>query len=264
MSEKALQQKSTALIVNGTVTLTWSGADFQQAFFESIIKKPIALRLSASTTAVGNGVFIGVSYITQSKVYQLAERLTIGTIPAQGSVELTAASIPAMGRLFENIVSITVSFTSPIGGTVTATPIIDDEPPPLSADLGERIGLDAAVAVNNIPVTAFISTTVLSGVNTGLVPLYTVPASKRFYSSLIYISIGPTPSYPGDFLLEIFQTINYNIPFRFKSKMDCFNEMFVQSITIPLLAGDMVAYRGTNSSASGVAISIVLIGSEVF
>lgn len=265
MSEKALQQQTTALVANSTVSLTWTGNDFQRAFSESVIKKPIALRLTASTTAVGNGVFIGVSYTTLSKTYQLAERLTIGTIPAGGSVELTAASIPAMGRLFQDIVSITITFTSPVGGNVSATLIVDDDPPPLSADLGERVGLDAAVSENAVIISAFGNPFIPSGTIGNALLWYTVPVGKRLYIDLLSVSIEATGSYPADGRVLLQLTIA-GVPcyvYLF-SETERWPTTFLPPIAAALVEGDSISTLEYNYSATGIYYSFSFIGREVF
>lgn len=263
--EKALQQKQIALVANSTVSLTWAGADFQRAFPESIIRKQIALRLTCFSTSVQNGVFVGVSYTTLTKTYQLAERLTIGTIPAGGSVELTAASIPALGRLFENIISITVTLTAPVTGTVTVIPIIDDEPPPLAADLGERIGLDAGIVENAIIIanngTGNITSGSLGVTNTW----YTVPAGKRFYIDTIFVAIGPTASFPADMTVSVIVRINgVDTTIALHSNSETVSETFIPPVSTALIGGDRIQTFIDNVSGSTVTYWFSLIGREVF
>jgi hypothetical protein len=258
--EHILPAKTIAQVLNTTVTLSWGAPEFGQAFSESIIKYPVAMRLSCSTSAT-QAVFIGVRYETLTKTYRVAERQTIAQIPASGSVEITPAGVAALGLLKEGIISITVELTAASTGTSTIVLIIDDDPPPLSNDAGAFRGLDAANADSYLPIKGGISGTAASGFS-GTTVIYTVPLRKRFILLTSFVLLGPTPSYPGTCVITF--SIFSGLVLSFYSKTDEFLNQIMYSLPLTLLAGDVISMGVNNGSGSNVDYSMGISGNEIF
>jgi hypothetical protein len=263
MSEHILPSKTVALVAGVTSLLTWSGAEFQQAFPESIIKQPVAMRLSCSTTTV-NSVNIGVRYETASKSYRVAERQTIATIPAGGSVEITPSSVAPLGLLYEYITSITVELTCLSAGSATVVLILDDDPPPLSNLPGEPIGLDAR---SNLDYNLIQ----LSGVRTvapGVDPftIYTVPGGVRFYLDMLAFNLDITPSYPSVFSGQVQITRNFvtsSLPAAY-SGCEHVVQYALPTFTQPLGTGDSIRIQWVNAAGAALNSEYAMYGREVF
>lgn len=214
--EHIFPPKTIALVANTTVTISWSGPDIGARFNESVIKKAVSIRFSCSTTAA-NSVNCGVRYSTFTKDYLVAERRTLFFIPPNGTAEITPASKPALGLLNADIVSFFLDLTSPVTGNATVTLIVDDNPPPLSSEAGELIGLDAKFATDYISRT-FVNTTTFNPGTSNTAFVYTIPAGKRAEIISVDIEIDPTPSFPGDVFIDF--RINSVIIARWRSKTD--------------------------------------------
>lgn len=262
--EHIFPAKTVAHVLNTTVTLSWGAVDIAQRFPESIIKVPVAMRLSCSTTAT-QAVYVGIRYETATKSYRVAERQTVSLIPPNGSVEITPASVAALGLLNEWITSITVELTSASIGNSTVTLIIDDDPPPLSNDPGDRFGLDASLTDDALIISNFGSATLASGTFNNTTLWYQVPAGKRFYIDLLAINIGPTGSYPADFQVSLAIDINaINTLVVLFSETERYTQTFLPPISTALVAGDRIRTIVDNFSASNVNWRFSLIGREVF
>lgn len=263
--EHILPPKVAAQVVNTTVTLTWGAVEFGRAFSESIIKYPVAMRLSCSTTAT-QAVYIGVRYSTATKDYRVAERKTIAQIPANGSVEITPSGVAALGLLHEYITSITVELTAASTGSTTVTLIIDDEPPPLSNDAGEFRGLDAVSANDYISIYGSDILTLVGG-GVASTTLYTVPAQKRFMLDFVYLSVQITPSYPELYICNLaIINLALNDVFSFYARSDIENGVTVKESAFPMVfpAGYAVVSRQTNFDTTMHTGTVLFCGREIF
>lgn len=248
-----------------TQSLVWSGNDFITAFAQSIIKKTVALRFTCSNTGV-NSVNVGVRYQTLNKSYQVAERQTLFVIPPNGSVEITPASKPWLGLLDPNIISITVDLTAASASTVSVSLTIDDEPPPLSSDPGQFIGLDTRLNDDYIPFAFNSFTGIAIGVN--VFNILTVPAgsaTKRFFLDFITFTLPPTPVNPG--LVQLTLTIAIGgmgtVTRYFSKQYDYYSDIFPQ-ISTPMQTGDTIVATATNNSGVAKEFFLTVFGRETF
>ena len=264
MSEHQFAQKTVTIVAGITSTVSWTGPDIVQRFPESIIKASlVAIRFSCSTTA-GNAVNCGVRYSTLSKDYRVSERETLFQIPANGGVEVTPATKPALGQMDGNITSISVDLKSLASGNVTIVLIVDDEPPPLSSDPGALIGLDAKTAVDYLTIISTLEVSVFPGVSGYLI--YFVPAGQRFILDNAVINLQPTPSYPSLARISLVATISgtpYPILVVDSQTEEAATLNFTGGFTT-FQAGDSVGFQVTNNSTSNVDAVIGYIGRQLF
>lgn len=260
--ERTFPAKNAVLVANTANTISWTAADFTPRFYESIIKRRVSARFTCTTTTP-NSVNVGVKYTTLSKDYQIAERQTLFIIPPNSSVEITPATIPALGLLYENIVSITANLISAGAGTVTISLIIDDEPPPLTTDPGEKIGLDAKFNLDYLTQNTVVNANILAGTTQTLFT-YTVPAGKRFILDLLTGYMPPTPSYP-----EYLEWRAY-LPFPsltmvYKSKTDeGYTFIALQNSGYIFNAGDLLQVDVVNFDTTAYFVRSFMLGREIF
>lgn len=245
--------------------LTWSGPDFAPRFNESIIKRSISLRLTCTSNITLYGVYVGVRYATLTKEYQVAERKTIGYVPPGGSVELSAASIPALAALNSDITSITVELTSQISGVVTVSLNIDDDTPPLTGVL-EYTGLDARFAEDFVPIVRSGLVQVNAGTFSQILRQYTVPTGKRCYIALITTTMEPTGSYPGTCNVTLQFTISgITASMHDYSRTDQYvTTQFVTDNIPTLTENDTIIIAAQNLDTTNHFFEYTLIGKEVF
>jgi len=251
--EHIFPPKTIALVANTAVTISWLASDIARQFPESIIKKSVAIRFSCSTTA-GNAVYCGVRYSTLTKDYQVAERKTLFVIPPNGSTEVTPSSKPALGLLNTDIVSISLDLTAPVTGNVTVSLIIDDDPPPLSSDPGELIGLDAQLTQDYI---MRVEQGAFNALGSATIATYTVPAGKRFFLDTVYINAGPTPSFPGDLVvtLNIIYLVLGTFPYILYSESERWNTMILGPFDTPIPTGSTIRIDVVNNNPANPYIA---------
>lgn len=258
--EHIFPPKSVALTANLESTITWNASDIAERFAESIIKRPVAIRFSCRTTTP-NSVYCGVRYSTLTKDYLVAERKTLFFIPASGTTEVTSASKPALGLLQEGIVSLALDAIAAASGSITISLIIDDEPPPLSSDPGELIGLDNRSSVDYVLQNQ--NTTFNLGAGTAGVSLlaFTVPVGKRFIIDAMGGCIPPTPSFPGLIRLRFRAT---GTIYTARSDAEKYKEAYLLNIARPIAEATTVEILGDNSDTTAYDIDVTLFGREIF
>lgn len=265
--ERQLVQKSATLVANTANTISWTAPDFNRAFSESIIKKQVSVRFTCSSTCA-NSVNVGVRYSTLTKTYQISERQTLFVIPPNGSVEITPSSKPALGLLYDWITSISLDLLSASGGVVTVVCIVDDEPPPLSADPGELIGLDSKSNQDYITIVSGATDVVAANGGTASHVLYTCPSGKRFIIDYLSVVLDPTPSYPGTLLARwsIFLT---SIGTAIAAPIYSYTDEHVIYV-VPSISGIILAATGhididvLNNSGTARSYEAELYGREVY
>jgi len=260
MTEHIFPPKTIALIANTAVTITWVASDIARQFPESIIKRPVAVRFSCSTTAA-NSVYCGVRYSTLTKDYLVAERKTLFFIPASGSTEVTPSSKPALGLLNTDIVSISLDLTAPVPGNVTVSLIVDDDPPPLSSDPGEFIGLDSRSSADYLLQNQNTTFNLVAGaVGTSMLAILAT-AGKRFIIDMLGATIPPTPSFPG--LIRVRFVVVGTIYYA-RSAADRYVEAYLSNIDRIIDGGTLVSILGDNADTTAYDIDVVLFGREIF
>jgi len=258
--EHIFPQKTIALIANVAGTINWTAPDISERFAESIIKRPVAIRFSLSTTAP-NTVYCGVRYSTLTKDYLVAERKTLFFIPANGTTEVTPASKPALGLLKEGIVSLSLDMTAPANGSVTVSLIIDDDPPPLSSDPGEFIGLDSRSSADYLLQNQNTTFNLAAGaVGTSMLSILAT-GGKRFIVDMIGATLPPTPSFPG--LIRVRFVIVGTIYYA-RSAADRYNEAYLANISRIIDGGTLISILGDNADVTAYDIDVVLFGREIF
>lgn len=258
--EHIFPPKTIALAANTTGTITWNAPDIAERFPQSIIKRPVAIRFSCTTTTA-NSVYCGVRYSTLTKDYLVAERKTLFFIPANGTTEVTPASKPALGLLNEGIVSLAVDCIAPAPGNVTISLIIDDDPPPLSSDPGELIGLDSRSNQDYILQNQNTTFNLIAGAGGVVLLTFPVPADKRFIVDMMGVTIPPTPSFPGLVRVRFraVGTIYYA-----RSFTDRYNEAYLSTLARVVDGGTNVELLGDNTDTTAYDLDVVLFGREIF
>lgn len=259
--ERTFPPKTIVLVPNTQGTIQWGAPDFSPRFNESIIKKNVSIRFTCSNSA-GNAVYCGVRYDTLTKTYQVAERKSLFLIPPNSSVEVTPASKPALGFLNEYITNIYLDCITPVASTVTASIIIDDDPPGLSADPGALLGLDNKLVSDYVSVHTFGGVVVpaLGSVN---IFNYLVPPGRRFFLDVITISMPPTPSYPG--LLQLQTILAGNFSLFVNSRTDAFVDMVpFQTLSYPFAEGDQINITAFNTDTAAYTVNCSILGREVY
>lgn len=260
--ERTFPEKSVTLIANTAATITWGAPDFGPRFYESIIKRNVALRFTCTSTTA-NSVNVGVQYTTLTKTYQIAERQTLFVIPPNKSIEITAATIPALALLYENITSITVNLISASSGIVTISLIIDDEPPPLTTDPGDKIGLDAKLNLDYITINIPTNSNIIAGTTTTLFT-YLVPPGKRFILDLLTGYLPPTPSYP-EYLQMRFYLPDPSLSMIFMSKTaEGYTFTALQNSGYIFNAGDLIKVDCINFDTTAWFVRTFMIGREIY
>lgn len=258
--EHIFPQKSIVLVANTQGTINWTAPDISERFAESIIKRPVAVRFSLSTTCT-NSVYCGVRYSTLTKDYQVAERKTLFFIPAGGTTEITPASKPALGLLNAGIVSLSLDLISAAPGSVVVSLIIDDDPPPLSSDPGELIGLDSRSSSDYLLQNQNTTFNLAAGaVGTSMLSIL-IAGNKRFLLDMIGATIPPTPSYPG--LIRVRFVIS-GTTYYARSRDDQYNEAYLANYVHTIDAGTLVSILGDNADTTAYDIDVVLFGREIF
>ncbi len=260
--ERTFPIKTLVLAANTAGTMSWGATDIGPRFSESIIKRNVSIRFTCSNSGVSS-VNVGMRYDTITKTYQVAERQTLFVIPAGKSIEITPATKPALGFLNDWIINIYLDMISASAATVTISMIVDDEPPTLTADPGELIGLDQRLNVDYLTINQVANQICNAGTNNNLIS-YTVPTGKRFQLDLLSGYIPPTPSFP-ELITWSALLPSPGISIYHTSFTEIGNSFIaLQNSGYIFNAGDIISVDVFNADTTAYAVRAFMIGRELY
>jgi hypothetical protein len=260
--ERTFPTKTLVLAANTQGTMSWGPTDFGPRFNESIIKKNVSIRFTCTNSGVSS-VNVGMRYDTITKTYQVAERQTLFVIPAGKSIEITPATKPALGFLNDWILAIYLDMISASAANVQVAMIIDDEPPTLTADPGELIGLDQRLNSDYLTVNMPANQICNGGTNSTLVN-YTVPSGKRFILDLLTGYIPPTPSFPELITWTAYLPVpNLSV---FHTSFTEIGNSFIalQNSGYIFSAGEQIKVDAFNADTTAYTVAAFMIGREIY
>jgi hypothetical protein len=263
MSGYVFQPKTITLVANVAQSIVWGIPEFYQHYGKGIIDTEVSVRFKVQNNT-SNVIYLSLSYQTLEYSVPLQERQALAGVQAGQFVELSKATVPAIGKLQHQIQSITLTVIGAAAGSVQVSLVIDrlDELA-ASGGTGDLIGSSTIITDGYVSIAQFGNQVCNAASNNTIVD-YTVPAGKRFYLDYISGSIPPVGAYPNVVTWTLYMP-SPTIMFLTGNQCEIVHAFVpVQSLNYVFTAGNRIHVDVFNGSTAAIVAAASLFGREIF
>lgn len=256
------EPKTVTLVANTAQTITWSTPEFYKHLVEAPIMRPVSVRFKVTNNTT-NVVYLSLSYETLDYSVPLQERKSLAGVAASTTLELSKATVPAIGALLSGIQSISISLIGAVAGTVSVVLVIDRLDELTASGNMSAIGQDSPTTDGYLQVSQFSNQICNASSNNTLVD-YTVPAGKRFYLDYVAGSIPPVGSFSGVVTWTLYMPDPTIMYIAYNQLENDFSFVAVQAMPFIFSAGQRIHVDAFNGHVSALIVAASLFGREVF